>query len=213
MKFLLLMLPVLVLFVVGCGPKLVQQEELDALGYKTIFQVDAATGLKQGASQQFDPQGNLVHEEMYLDDQLHGERRIYDPEGNVVVVENYEKNQFAGEYLNYDNSGNLTLKGQYINGAMNKTWFQYYADGGVMESVTFVNNETNGPFREWYENGKPKASGNYAAESKEDGILHLYLETGGLERVMQCSIGMCQTIWTPDSTGTAPEGFDMTRPE
>ncbi len=203
----------LLLLVTACGPKIETIEEVDALGYKTTFQVDPATGQKQGVSQQFDPQGNLVYEEMYVDDRLNGQRKIYGPEGNLLVLENYVDDQFAGEYLNYDEEGNLTLKGQYINGAMNKAWFQYYADGKVMESVTFVDNATRGPFREWYENGMPKASGVYAPESKEDGLLHLYLETGGLERVMQCSIGMCQTVWTPDSTGTAPEGVDMTRPE
>lgn len=213
MKSLFIALPVFLLAFTACGPKIETIEEVDALGYRITFQVDAATGLKQGLSQQFDPKGNLVYEEHYVDDQLNGQRKIYGPKGNLLVLENYKNDRFEGDYINYDEQGNLTLKGQYIDGAMNKAWFQYYADGGVLESVTFVDNETIGPFREWYENGKPKASGVYTPDSKEDGLLHLYLETGGIERVMQCSIGMCQTVWTTDSTSTAPEGVDMTRPK
>lgn len=208
----LLLLSVSLIFF-ACGRGLEQQEETDALGYRNVYQIDPETGEKQGLAQEFSPDGKLVNEEYYVNGKLEGKRRIFAPNGQVLVEENYVDDRFEGEYINYDSLGNLTLKGKYIDGAMNKAWFQYYPDGGVMEAVTFVENETVGPFREWYQNGKPKASGTYAPESKEDGLLHLYLETGGLERVMQCSLALCQTIWTPDSTAQAPAGVDMTRPE
>lgn len=201
------------LILASCGDNLEQREETDALGFRKVFFVDPETGEKEGVFQEFGPNGKLTYEEFYQGGKLEGKRQVFAENGQVIVEENYVDDRFEGAYLNYDSLGNLTMKGQYINGAMNKAWFQYYPDGGVKESVTFVENATVGPFREWYENGKPKASGVYAPASKEDGTLHLYLETGGLERVMQCSIGVCTTIWTPDSTAQAPAGVDMTRPE
>jgi antitoxin component YwqK of YwqJK toxin-antitoxin module len=213
MKYSPSLILTLTLILSSCGNGLEKQELTDALGFRKVFFVDPETGEKEGLSQEFGPQGKLAYEEYYRGGKLEGKRKIFAPNGQVVVEENYLADQFEGDYLNYDSLGNLVLKGQYISGAMNQAWFQYYTDGGVQESVTFVDNATVGPFREWYEDGKPKASGIYAPESKEDGLLHLYLETGGLERVMQCSIGLCTTIWTPDSTAQAPVGVDMTRPK
>lgn len=211
-KHLLLLLPISLLFI-ACGNGLEEREEVDALGYRITYQVDPETGLKEGLAREFSPDGKLTSEENYRNGLLEGKRKLYAPNGQLLVEENYVEDRFEGDYINYDSLGNQVLKGRYSNGAMNKAWFQYYADGGVKEAVTFVDNATVGPFREWYADGKPKASGTYAPDSKEDGLLHLYLETGGLERVMQCSIGMCQTVWTPDSTAQAPAGVDMTRPE
>ena len=213
MKHLPYLILMLSLILSSCGDGLEQQEETDALGFRKVFSIDPGTGEKEGISQEFGPQGKLAYEEYYRGGKLNGKRKVFAPNGQVIVEENYVEDQFEGDYLNFDSLGNISLKGQYIGGAMNRAWFQYYADGGVKESVTFVENATVGPFREWFENGTPKASGVYAPESKEDGLLHLYLETGGLERVMRCSIGLCNTVWTPDSTGQAPIGVDMTRPE
>lgn len=197
----------------ACGDGLEHREDIDDQGYKVSYKVDPETGLKQGMASEYDPEGRLTTEENYVDGKLEGERRLYDPQGNLVVLENYLADRFEGEYLNYDTLGNIVLRGNYIDGAMNQNWYQYYPSGGVMEVVTFVDNKENGPFREWYEDGTPKASGTYRDGDNEDGLLHLYTETGELERVMQCSLKLCQTFWTPDSSGVAPAEVDMSRPE
>lgn len=205
----------LALFCLGlfaCGDGLEPMEETDALGFRSAWTVHPETKLKEGELKEYDPRGKLMAEAFYREGELDGQRRVYWPNGQLRVLENYAAGEFAGDYFTYDSLGVLVSKGQYIDGAMNKAWYLYYPDGKVKEVVTFVDNEENGPFREWYPDGKPKASGNYRDGDNEDGLLHLYAETGGLERVMRCSLKMCNTIWTPDSTALAPEAIDMTMP-
>ncbi len=213
MRRLLPILTLSLLFLYACGDGLEQKEETDALGFRLEYKVDPETKLKEGALRQFDPQGKLTMEENYLEGKLEGARKIYTPEGVLIVEEHYNAGEFDGDYITYDSTGTISGKGQYLEGAMNRAWYQFYPNGNVKEVVTFVDNNENGPFREWYENGKPKASGEYLNGDKEHGILHLYAETGQLERVMNCDMGACMTFWTPDSTGVAPIGVDMTMPE
>lgn len=209
------MFPILTLlafFLSACGDRLEVKEETDALGYRLSYTVHPETKLKEGLLQQFNPKGELMMEENYADGKLQGVRKIYTPEGVQIVEENYTAGQFDGDYITYDSTGVISGRGQYIGGAMNRAWYQFYPNGNVKEVVTFVDNNENGPFREWYENGKPKASGKYLNGDNEHGTLHLYAETGELERVMNCDQGACMTFWTPDSTGVAPAGVDMTMP-
>ncbi|MFT6485566.1 MAG: antitoxin component YwqK of YwqJK toxin-antitoxin module, partial [Neolewinella sp.] len=133
--------------------------------------------------------------------------------GKVIVEENYKADEFDGDYITYDSTGVISGKGQYLDGAMNRAWYRFYPNGKVKEAVTFVDNSESGPFREWYESGQPKASGAYINGDNEHGNLHLYAESGELERVLNCNEGACTTVWTSDSTGAVPQGVDMTMPD
>ena len=188
------------------------QEETDALGFRSVWTVDPETGQRQGTRKEYRPDGSLNIEENYVDDQLDGRRTIYFEDGKPNIVENYTNGAFEGDYTVYFQDGKVEQFGRFTNGARNKAWTYYYPDGKIKEVVTFENNVETGPFREWYPDGKPKASGNYREGDKEDGTLHLYAETGELERVMNCDLGRCNSIWTPDSAGVAPAGPDMTPP-
>ncbi len=192
------------------GPELRGVEEQD--GSRTEYHVDPETEKKEGTLRHFDPRGRLSLEETYAAGQLTGPRRLYHPDGKLAVEETYADGRITGEYRSYNENGTLRQFGRYVDGAMNDTWLRYYEDGKIMEEVTFVDNQENGPFREWYPDGKPKASGNYLDGDKEHGLLHLYLESGELERVMKCDRGACNTFWSPDSMGTAPEVPDMQPP-
>ena len=209
---LLFVLPTLLLFVFACGDGLEQREETDALGFRTVYQIDPATGQREGMMRMYDPQGNLASEEHYAAGKLEGKRRIYAPGGVVIVEENYKADAFDGPFATFDSTGTPASRGQYVDGKMAKAWFYYYPNGQVKEVVTFADNAENGPFREWYADGTPRASGSYANGDNEQGILHLYAENGQLERVMDCNAGVCATFWTPDSTAAAPAGPDMTAP-
>lgn len=197
----------------ACSPAYENKEETDALGYRTVWLEDPETGLRQGETKEYDPQGNLLAEALYVDGVLDGKRIIYYPNGTVQREESYRAGAYEGAYVAYDSSGAVAFRGQYVDGAMNKAWSYFYPNGALKEVVTFVDNEENGPFREWYPNGKPKASGSYLDGDDEDGVLHLYAESGELERVMNCEAGICATAWTPDSTAAAPPGPDMTLPK
>ena len=62
-----------------------------------------------------------------------------------------------------------------------------------------VQNEENGPFKEYHLNGNLKAVGNYLNGPNEDGNLKVYDENGDLEREMECTAGICHSIFSRDS--------------
>ncbi|MBB4079913.1 antitoxin component YwqK of YwqJK toxin-antitoxin module [Lewinella aquimaris] len=195
-----------------CGPAHEIEEETDALGFRSEYQVDPETGLRQGFGRRYDPAGNLIAEENYVDSKLDGTRTAYYPDGKPELVENYKMGQFEGEYVTYDSTGNLRMRGSYVDGAMAKVWTRYYPDGGVREVVTFADNRENGPFREWHENGNPSAAGAYL-NGKEEGTLFVFDTTGVLEAVRECQQGACSTQWRREDGGTPPATApNMTRP-
>ena len=199
------------LTLLACG-NLETMEETDDQGYRTEYTVDPETKEKQGESREYAPSGALLVEENYAAGALNGTRKVYNIDGSIATQENYVAGELEGPYSSYDSLGRLSMAGEFDGGVMAGKWHGYYEDGALKEEVTFAENAEQGPFREWYPDGTPKASGSYLDGDQEHGTLHLYAETGELERVMNCDRGRCQTFWTPDSTGVAPEVVDMVLP-
>lgn len=196
------------LLLTACGDGYEERTDTNHLGYRHVYRVDPATGFKQGVAKEYDPAGNVSFEETYVDDQLEGTRTLYHENGQKIVEETYTNNQYDGPYATWDSLGNKASEGYYEAGKAARDWTFYYPNGQIKEVVRFADNRENGPFREYYEDGTPKATGHYKGGDREDGILHLYATTGDLERVLRCSVALCQTVWTPDSTFAAPAGPD-----
>lgn len=198
----------------ACGPKLERVEETDVFGHKIISSINPRTSKREGLMERFDPAGSLVERAYYKGDLLTGPRVLFSAGGDTILIEHYaivkeaEGNAssiFSGPYRAfYEPSGELRNQGQYVNNAMAGIWYRYYPNGQAAEAVTFADNEEEGPFWEWHENGQLKAEGNYKPGGREDGPLHLYNEQGALERVMQCTTGLCRTVWTSESPEAPP---------
>ena len=179
----------------GCKPKLEQVENIDSYGYTERYQRSKGDFAKEGLYQKFDEQGRLIEEAAYQNDTLHGLRVLYFEKGDTQIVETYRGGLFHGAYRSYYESGGLNLQGQYQGNEMTGDWQRYYENGQLMERVRFEDNAENGPFVEYYENGKLKAEGTYLNGDNEHGLLKLYDEQGQLKRKMNCTNGICRTIW------------------
>ncbi len=198
----------------ACEPTLKRVEQTDTYGYRSVATIDPKTGKKTGILERFDPGGSLVERAHYQDDLLDGPRILFSATGDTILVEHYaltlgeygEKAAvFSGPYRAfYEPEGQLRNKGQYVNNAMAGIWYRYYPNGQAAEAVTFRDNEEDGPFREWHENGQLKAAGTYQPGGKEEGELRLYNEQGQLQRVMQCSSGICRTRWHDEQQEPPP---------
>ena len=159
---------------------------------------NVATTQKEGKSELFDDNGQLLETAFYENGQLQGERTLYHENGAIQAIEFYENDIFTGNFQAFYENKQLELTGKYINGQMDGEWKRYYDSGELMEIVTFVENEENGPFIEYYKNGKTKAAGNYLAGDNEHGELKLFDENGELIKKMNCNKGLCQTSWTKE---------------
>ena len=155
-----------------------------------------ATTKKEGKSELFDDNGQLLETAFYKNGQLEGERILYHANGAIQAIEPYENGVFKGDFQAFYENKQLELTGKYENGMMNGEWKRYYDSGELMEIVTFVENEENGPFIEYYKNGKTKAAGTYLEGDNEHGELQLFDEHGELTKKMICNKGVCQTSWT-----------------
>ena len=124
---------------------------------------------------------------------------------NSYLGYGYEKAEWkttfqAGlQYVNYgDDLIRRDVTGQDL-GSFN-LWRKYNPTGQMIEEVTFADNLENGPFREWFDNGQLAAEGSYLDGDNEDGRLRVYNEDGSLNRVMDCDMGACTSLWR-DSDG------------
>ncbi len=155
-----------------------------------------ATTEKEGKSELFDDNGQLLETAFYKNGQLDGERILYHTSGEIQAIEPYVNGVFTGVFQAFYENKQLELTGKYVNGMMSGEWKRYYDSGELMEIVTFVENEENGPFVEYYKNGKTKTTGAYLEGDNEHGELQLFDEYGELTKKMICNKGTCRTSWT-----------------
>jgi len=140
-----------------------------------------ATTKKEGKSELFDDNGQLLETAFYKNGQLEGERILYHANGAIQAIEPYENGVFKGDFQAFYENKQLELTGKYENGMMNGEWKRYYDSGELMEIV---------------KNGKTKTTGTYLEGDNEHGELQLFDEHGELTKKMTCNKGTCRTSWT-----------------
>lgn len=179
-----------------------------------VFKVNKE-GQKNGLYRLYREDGTLAEESNFDKDQLSGKRRVYFEDGIQVEIEElYKENEMDGEHFVFYPSGAKLIESNFTAGKMNGLLIKYFEDGQIMESVTFKDNVETGPFKEYYANGQVQWDGVYLDGDKEFGLLKQYSEEGALIKKMMCdSLGVCQTIWTPEKGDISPEKLTLTKPE
>lgn len=199
------------LVLLSCNSNLETIETTDEDGYLIKYSRKKTDYAKDGLYTKHYPSGNLYEEANYLNDTLHGERKLYYENGKLEVLETYAHGMFISPYKKYYEDGQLKLEGFYENNMATGVWTRYYKNGKVKDAVTLVENEENGPFTEYYENGNLKAEGTYngmdtdTGYPREHGLLKMYNEAGELVKKMDCVMGRCKTIWTKDNGDIPPK--------
>ncbi len=156
---------------------------------------------KEGSYQSFYENGTIKEQAIYRNDTLEGEHKFFYPSGTCEQIRQLRGGLFEGRFQEFFENGTIKSEGDYLKNAMHGTWKFYYPNGTLKEQVEFRDNEENGPFREFYENGVLKTEGAYRTPAedweggKEDGELKEYGPDGQLQRVAQCTTGLCRTTW------------------
>lgn len=188
----------LLLFFTACS-NLETVENKDGSGNLTEkFTKDKKTGKREGQYLSFYPNGQKLEESWYVNDSLHGERKLFYENGKVESIEHHEHGQYVGSFQKFNENGQLTNEGQYANNEMTGVWKRWYDTGELREEVTFAANAENGPFKEFHQNGKPKAEGTYLNGENEQGELKMYDEAGDLVEKKYCEYGNCKTSWSKE---------------
>jgi antitoxin component YwqK of YwqJK toxin-antitoxin module len=174
-------------------------EVRDDEGRLERFQRDKNSFAKEGLYQKFAPDGKLLEEAHFHQNQLEGEKKYFFSNGTVESIEPYKNGQLHGKYRKFYESGTPRIEQDYVDGVMQGLSIRYYTNGSVEERVTMQGSEENGPFQEYYENGQLKTEGVYLStedeSALEQGELKEYDETGQLVRIADCVNGRCTTRW------------------
>ncbi len=181
---------------------------------KEVFSVNKE-GQKDGVYKLFREDGTLYEESNYSNDQLNGLRRVYFPDGVQVEIEElYDHDVMEGEHLVYYPSGSKLIEVNFTEGKMNGLLTKYFEDGNVQETVTFVDNVEMGAFKEYYANGQVQWEGSFLNGDTEFGLLKQFDESGELIKKMMCdSLGVCQTIWTPEKGDIDIQNLNLSKPK
>jgi len=187
------------LFLFACSNGLETVETTEEDGTKVKYTRYKTNYAKQGLYIKKDTEGKKIEEAEYVNDTLHGERRLfYFETGELQTTETYVKGIFNGAYKIYHKNGKVKFEGNYTNGVLMGQCKGFYDDGQLKEIVAFDKNEENGPFEEYHPNGKIKAKGTYLNGDNEHGLLEIFDEKGELIKKMQCEKGVCRTTWTKE---------------
>lgn len=187
----------LILFFVGCKNDFKTVTEQNEFGQEVVYQIHKETKLKQGTYTLRDSTGVLLEEANYLQDTLHGERKLYTEKGVLEVIENYQEGEFEGSYQLFYPNEQVKFNAAYHKGVLVGEAKSYFENGQLKEVVQFKDNVENGPFIEYHPNGNLKAKGSYySGNHSEHGPLELFDENGDLIKKMNCEKGVCRTSWT-----------------
>ena len=179
---------------------------------KEVFTVNEENK-KDGVYKQFREDGSLMEESNYVADVLQGTRKIYFQDGKQVEIEErYQDGNIDGKYFVFYPSGKLMIESNYNDGKMDGLFTRYFESGQLMETITFKENLEMGPFKEFYPNGQVQWEGTYLEGDKEFGLLQQFAEDGSLIKKMMCdSLGVCQTIWTPEKGDIVPQKLNLSK--
>jgi antitoxin component YwqK of YwqJK toxin-antitoxin module len=198
-----LLLFLAILFLAACS-KIETVENKDESGQVTeLYTINKQTKKKEGAYTAFYPNGSKREESFYINDSLHGERKLYYENGQVESLTTLANGMFEGKYQKFNEQGNLTNEGQYVNNEMAGIWKKWYDTGELQEEVSFSANLENGPFKEYHKNGKVMTEGTYLEGDNEQGELKVFDENGELTKRMFCMFGVCADAWTKEGGDVA----------
>jgi len=165
--------------------------------YKEVFHV-VDDSIMHGEYIKYYPNGIVADSSHYVQNKIHGKRRIYTPEAWLEIEESYDHGIFNGPYKTFYRNGQIKKEQHYINNKIQGNVTEYYESGGTKAIVKFVDNLENGAFREYYENGKIHWEGFYQGGEYEQDTLKEYNKEYVLIRKLFCEKGICQTVWTPE---------------
>jgi len=134
----------------------------------------------------------------FVNNKIHGERKLFSDKGYLEILENYNHGVFEGPYITYYPDGEMKKNQQYVNNRIQGEVIEYYLTGKIKAISQMVDNIENGPFQEFFENGQLHWEGFYQNGDFEQDTLKEFNIQGLLIRKLFCDNGICQTVWTPE---------------
>jgi len=98
--------------------------------------------------------GTLTAIENYMDDQLVDTAKYFYDNKQLKSLEVYEDGKLNGLYLNYNIYGDLIQEGTFYEGEWDKDFYEYNSDGNLVSEFYYVDGSLNGILKTYGVNGK-----------------------------------------------------------
>lgn len=134
---------------------------------------------RQGATQEFDKQGNIIQTEIFKNDTLFAKGFI-DSEGlkqkkweyyyngdRIIGQGNYEDDYKSGMWEYFYPSMKIEQKGKFTKGDRTGPWIWYYQSGAIHREEFYLKGKENGEFTEYDEQGNVLTKGEYVNGLRE----------------------------------------------
>lgn len=147
--------------------------------------------LKHGLFKTYDPKGELISMEKYVDGKLDEEasetsvvdiRNEYDTEGRITASGAYKEGEKHGVHRSYDTEGNIIASATYSYGVL------------VSEGIVGRSGKIEGPFQELYESGEVRVAGDYK-DGMRSGEWIYYNEQGRVSQKGRYRKGKAHGDW------------------
>lgn len=121
--------------------------------------------------------GEVLREENYRHGKLDGLVTEYDPEGNIIAQGEYIDDQREG-FWRIKTAG-FTEEGEYSEGLRSGSWKSFYPDGSLAFEGSFREDLPNGPHISYYPNGQKWEQGNWLM-GRRNGEWKIWNQDGSL---------------------------------
>ena len=152
------LLSLISIFLIGCGPDMDDEEEIDALLEEAI---DISKIQKRGEGDQ-----ELIYapnkQEPYT-----GWIKILRPNGQVEELWEVEDGKWDGDYFSWHKNGEKQQESEYKDGKQHGDVTLWHENGQMAAETEFKDGKLHGNFTQWYENGQKSFEG-----EAEDGKPH-----------------------------------------
>jgi antitoxin component YwqK of YwqJK toxin-antitoxin module len=169
---------------------------------QTSLNVTDQKGMKQGHWIKKYPNGAIMYDGYFKDDQPAGEFKryyqtntpksllvysadgkeadatLYFPNGKIASKGKYNNQKKEGKWQFFDeNKGFLITEENYVGNRKNGLSIKYYPDGKIAEKINYVNDVKNGEWTRFYNNGNPWIKSSYL-NGRLNGKFDAWLENG-----------------------------------
>jgi len=136
---------------------------------------------KQGLAITFSKRGQIILEENYANDELHGWKRGYTEVGHKInLQEKYVNGRVEGLQKIYAKDGKLQEEHFFKNGKKNGVSKTYYPDGKVKQEISYKDDVKNGSCKWFHKNGQLMTEYMYTQGGKT-GTFKAFFESGELK--------------------------------
>lgn len=114
------------------GKWIYYHKDSDNIMLEEIYKND----LLHGVQKTYYPSGQVAEKTGYYNGKQHGESYIYNKDGKVTKFYTYKNGQLNGKVVIYNSEGQKLKEGEYTDGKKSGTW-KYYADGKLEREESF----------------------------------------------------------------------------